>query len=446
MSGIVCQVINQANRAEFTWSQGGGSFRPYVVEGMEWQGLRDLCQQARAGLAKLVDALNRGAPEAEHGPLAYGLAEVGFKLYNRILPNSDPTSKSVRTWLEGSRGRSDALGLEVVLEERSTELGLVLAVPWNLVYDQPAIAAKAAFLHGKDTERWRPFWGVRYKLTSGRRVEPWRRAPVWKAPKVIVVIDPQAYETLAEDSKTSLDALLAECELEPVHSIEGLQETLLKGYPHFLYWFGHATPNHLLLGDTEAITPGELRDLFDAFGYCDLPEGMIAFLNACQTAEVGQSSSFLQEMHKFGFAGVIATEQQTIDTFANEFGLRFLRGFLLEGKSLGDLLHFLRRENAPLGLIYGAHCPPEIRIQLDDTVVHPPSIRESEVGPGTPFGSPHVLPGSRALPLDSAGRALPFAGLLRRDGPRLVHRPRRRRRAVRRHAGPARHADHGPSG
>src|SRR4051794_29661285 len=170
MSDVVCQLINQANRAEFIWSAGGGFFPPYAVEGMEWQGLRDLALQARLALARLVDALNREAPEPEHGPLAYGLAEVGAKLYNRILPNGDPTAKTVRTWLAGSRGRAGALGLEIVVEERSADLGSVLAVPWNLVYDQPAISSKAAFLRGEDAERWRPFWAVRYKLNSGRRV------------------------------------------------------------------------------------------------------------------------------------------------------------------------------------------------------------------------------------------------------------------------------------
>ena len=30
---------------------------------------------------------------------------------------------------------------------------------------------------------------------------------------------------------------------------------------------------------------------------------------------------------------------------------------------LGQLLHRLRVEKAPLGLLYGAHCPPEIRVR-----------------------------------------------------------------------------------
>ena len=62
---------------------------------------------------------------------------------------------------------------------------------------------------------------------------------------------------------------------------------------------------------------------------------MLAFLNACQTAESGQTGSFLEVLHSFGFTGAIATEQQTIDNFANELGLSFLQGFLNEGLPLG---------------------------------------------------------------------------------------------------------------
>ena len=91
---------------------------------------------------------------------------------------------------------------------------------------------------------------------------------------------------------------------------------------------------------------------------------MLAFLNACQTAEAGQAGSFLDVLHSFGFTGAIATEQQTIDTFANKLGLAFLRGFLQEGRPLGELLHDLRLKMAPLGLLYGAHCPPEIRVKM----------------------------------------------------------------------------------
>ena len=125
-------------------------------------------------------------------------------------------------------------------------------------------------------------------------------------------------------------------------------------------------PDYLTLGNHETVTPSDLRNLLRSFDDRERPEGMLAFLNACQTAEAGQTGSFLDVLHSFGFTGAIATEQQTIDNFANELGLAFLHGFLQEGRPLGELLHGLRLKMAPLGLLYGAHCPPEIRVKIGD--------------------------------------------------------------------------------
>ena len=178
------------------------------------------------------------------------------------------------------------------------------------------------------------------------------------------MVDPTVREGLNDEQRRRLDEFLAEAELTSVGSMDELQTALEEGYPRLLYWLGHATPEYLMLGD-ERIAPSDLQNLLRSFDDRDRPEsqGMLAFLNACQTAEAGSGGSFLEVLHRFGFTGAIATERQTIDNFANEFGLAFLRGFLREGKPLGELLHALRLERAPLGLLYGAHCPPEIRVQ-----------------------------------------------------------------------------------
>ena len=116
---------------------------------------------------------------------------------------------------------------------------------------------------------------------------------------------------------------------------------------------------------------------------------MLAFLNACRTAEPGSKDSFLHVLHRFGFTGAIVAERQIIDNFANRFGLKFLRGFLGDGKPLGKLLHELRLDAAPLGLLYGAHCPPEIHVRVGpEPVPTPPEIHERPAsdGPSTRRG------------------------------------------------------------
>ena len=123
---------------------------------------------------------------------------------------------------------------------------------------------------------------------------------------------------------------------------------------------------------------------------------MLVFLNACRTAEAEKKGdSFLGVLDQFdSFRGAILTEQQTIDHFANEFGLAFLDGFLHRGEAVGDLLHRLRLDHAPLGLIYGVHCPPDIRVRVGPA---------AEVSAGTAIheiaaaGEPGRILGARAV-------------------------------------------------
>jgi len=398
MSEIVCQVGNRADQVEFIWSSRGGYFKPYVVAGTQLTELRQAAGQTRKALEELVFTLNDvGSGPAPWEP-SFRLVEAGSQLYNKLLPGSDETALKVRRWLEDLRKQSGSIGLEIVVEERSGDPGAFLSVPWNLVYDEYSEDHELDFQAGEGKERWRPFWAIRYNLTTGRRVEPWRRLPVWSDPRVIVVIDPTVYKFLPEEQRRHLDEFLAEERLTRVGSMRELRAALRAGYPRLLYWLGHATPEYLRLGDTEEIHPSDLRNLLSSYADRERPEGMLAFLNACQTAEAGSGGSFLDVLHSFGFTGAIATERQTIDTFANEFGLAFLQGFLREGKPLGELLHGLRLESAPLGLLYGAHCPPEIRVRRPgDAAKIPAPLPIQESGPvaGVPLGAA-VVEGDRS--------------------------------------------------
>ncbi len=420
MSEIVCQVSNQAGQVEFIWSSRGGFFRPYVVTGMQLTDLRQAADRTRDALEKLIFTLNDvGSGPASWEPY-YELAEAGYRLYNNLLPKADDAVKKIRDWLEGLRKQSGLISLEVVVEELAADPRAFLSVPWNLVYDERP--AKAAFQKVQGTERWRPFWSVRYNLTSGRRVDPLKRVPLWSDPRVIVVIDPTVHESLHDDQRQRLDQFMDEAGLTTVGSMDELKEAMEAGYPRLLYWLGHTTDDFCLrLGD-EKIAPADLKSLLSDFDDRERPEGMLAFLNACQTAEARSGGSFLEALHHtLGFTGAIVTERQTIDNFANEFGLAFLQGFLREGKPLGELLHGLRLQSAPLGLLYGAHCPPEIRVRSGDgAAAVPASLPIQESGPvaGVALGTA-TLPTigrvaatadrTRAAPLPAAAPSLPDA-------------------------------------
>lgn len=140
-------------------------------------------------LEALVFALNDGGGATPWEP-SFELAEAGFRMFNYFLPIEDETAKKVRRWLEDVKKQSGLIGLEVVVEERAADAKAFLSVPCNLVYDDRPAKHKAAFQKGDGAERWRPFWAVRYNLTSGRRVEPLKRLPTWSDPRVVVVVDP----------------------------------------------------------------------------------------------------------------------------------------------------------------------------------------------------------------------------------------------------------------
>ena len=118
-----------------------------------------------------------------------------------------------------------------------------------------------------------------------------------------------------------------------------------------------------MLGE-DVIEPRELRRLlrggdFDAAGRF----GGLAFLNACQTAGSSKKGSFVEALHAAGLSGIIATEEQTVDIFANPFGLDFLEKFLAGGVPVGKLLQRMRGGCVPLGLLYATYCPPGIRVR-----------------------------------------------------------------------------------
>ena len=160
-----------------------------------------------------------------------------------------------------------------MVEEDPDQVEQFLAIPWNLVYDQRPARYKDAFQTGQGVERWRPFWAIRYNLTSGRRVDPWRRLSDWTDPRVVAVIDPKAREGLRAEERRDLDVFLKEFGFEPISapsppgktdakqvrtqvgSLDELEAALEAGYPRLLYWLGHAQPG-LPLARRRAYLPG----------------------------------------------------------------------------------------------------------------------------------------------------------------------------------------------
>ena len=72
----------------------------------------------------------------------------------------------------------------------------------GLIHREPD---QEAFLANDDSpDRWLPFWGLRYNLAGGRRVDPLRRVPLVKAPNVLMVIDEDIRKGLPEGQQERL--------------------------------------------------------------------------------------------------------------------------------------------------------------------------------------------------------------------------------------------------
>ena len=207
---VICQVKNQKNRVEFIWGSGVRFFLPYYIDGQRLDDLRTAAEASRTALEDLVLAWGRDPKSELAKKCSISLAMAGFDLFNSVLPRGDK-SEEVRKWLNGQKNEPSPRELTelpapphlgIVVDEVSEETLEFLRIPWNLVYD----------LDPDDhfqQEHWKPFWSVRYVLTSGRRVEPLRSEPNWSHPRVLVVVDSDVYRELqqAEQAEASTNSL-----------------------------------------------------------------------------------------------------------------------------------------------------------------------------------------------------------------------------------------------
>ncbi len=285
-------------------------------------------------------------------------------------------TKSVRRWLREVTDTDGVQSLEVVSE------GQPWFAPWNVVYDAEPdedlfLKADPQADGGVDlpAAALRRFWGLRYNLCGGLLVEPLRRNRLPSKPDVLFVIDTVVRDDLAlhhdiagVSQQARLLEFVSKCEKGKARvatSREQLRKALKKR-PQVIYWLGHADSTHLALGD-DKVTLADLGNFLRDCGDDDeaAPPGGLVFLNACQTATSPDRGlgSFLKAFHDANFSGIIATEERTLDNVASPFGLEVMRSFLDERKPIGEVLRRLRDRYAPLGLLYGTYCPPDLQLR-----------------------------------------------------------------------------------
>ena len=234
MSHVVCLMNVEADRATLTWSEGPASFEPYRLDGMVYKDFQEIAAEARKKLADLVkDYLydEQAMPRS-----AFDLAEAGYELYQAMFqPGAAQArqARQVRTWLEKLAQQQEVDTLEIVVESP-------WSLPWNIVYDQPP--DNAAFLAADSSPgRWLPFWGLRYNLAGGRKVDPLRRMPLLKDPKVLLVVDAEIRDGLPEEQQKRLADFVLKSKFKMVHDKDALQAAITAERPDLLYWLSHAS-------------------------------------------------------------------------------------------------------------------------------------------------------------------------------------------------------------
>jgi WD40 repeat protein len=438
---VVCRIrVDEPGRKlEFTWSVGSSAFPPYRLRDDLFERFADRTRAARDQLYRLVTFYLPAAEDRDLPGLrecCFLMAQAGRDLYNLILaPSAEPKggTREVRRWLREVTETDGVASLEVVSEDQPW------FAPWNIVYDSDPdeglfLKADPRADGGSDVPAaaLRPFWGIRYNLCGGLQVEPLRRKRLPGRPDVLIVIDPVVRDGLAchveagVSQQAKLLEFIAACqaaEARVVTSREQLQKALKKR-PHLIYWLGHAEPDRFKLGD-EYVTLGDLGNFLLEVGEDEpAPPGGLVFLNACQTA--GSSGrglgSFLKAFHDADFSGIIATEERTLDNLACPFGIEAMTAFLDRKEPIGEVLRRLRARYAPLGLLYGTYCPPDLQIRTEAAPAAIDPIGEVRHGAaaGLPLGGGGGRGGLGVAERPVDRRA---GGRGREEGPPLPDRP-----------------------
>src|SRR5262249_46042239 len=143
------------------------------------------------------------------------LVKAGNDLYTRLfLPNAGHElnqAKRIFQWFENLAVNNPIEVLEIVILDEAP-----WSIPWNLVYENPYNKS----LSPAQPEFWRPFWGYRYNLGSGRRVDPQRRQPLPSRPKVLVVSDSKL---VTPEEHQELKKLSLFCDLTEVNNRSDLK-------------------------------------------------------------------------------------------------------------------------------------------------------------------------------------------------------------------------------
>ena len=349
---IACQVLQRPDRVTFIWSQDNASFEPYHLGPKETEQFYRLADEARQHLASVL--------AGDNAQLA--LARSGYELHQLIFRARESDSleaRRIHQWLHDLHEQKSIDSLEIVSD-------IPGRIPWNVVCEQAP----------EETPNLDAFWGVRYPLTTGRRVNPLRLDPIFAEQDVLLVLDPLLPAQQQEDPSSRwnrwrplavLDPLLPAQQQEAwkksvltaqfACSAAQLREALTKRCPDLICWVGDFQNGSLVLGE-ERITLAELRRLIDEAKEGN-PEPLV-FLHVADSSEVASWTDFLGQA-ALTFPGLMAWESAQAAKLAEPLGRELFGRLMLGGQPLGQILRDLRHKQGWPALGLTAFCPPYVQ-------------------------------------------------------------------------------------
>jgi hypothetical protein len=263
-----------------------------------------------------------------------------------------------------------------------------LYIPWGFAFEDEVVDPDAAAVDSAESAAHKPaevaavpdpaaaifaecaqFWSLKFKLSmvfsaSGRPAKSNRPRASYK---LLSIINPAVLECAQETVRDELMTLFKE-PVGAAYNLERCEQLVSEAARNdtLIHFFGHCREGHLDLG-SEKIDPTRFKMIVEKLlarrDDRSSPYNLI-FLNACETLTGELDESFRNAAARPGLCGIVATEASVPQSFAADFGLRFLKSMLKDGKSIGDTMETLRRDPTlwPLNMLYSCYAFADYRI------------------------------------------------------------------------------------